>query len=334
MGALSRLRDRGIRIDEQIQLGYAREWNRVLEEAVSPEEPTAPLPQQLPEGAGQNDSQRADREGAEQNDSQRADREGAEQNDSQRTDRESAMARQEMARAAAASQEVYRELDRAQEAPATANVLAAQEMEEEIQKLMGRWNAGRKDREKPTQLWQRLHKPGEFQRAYQENVAAREEETHRQIQEETDSLVDVRSLRLMTRSEEYYFPMELDGEVAAIHLQICHGGEKGIVRIELTSEHMGSLKGEFQVRDGVVNGCFMGNHRETVMNLRRSSDIFGSYLPQELRTGQVEYIHDASGRTRMSWDRTEPEEPTAQEGLYATAKAFLQTVRDVEKRMD
>ena len=344
VGALSRLRDRGIRIDEQIQLGYAREWNRVLEEAVSPEEPTAPLPQQLPEGAGQNDSQRADREGAEQNDSQRADREGAEQNDSQRTDRESAMARQEMARAAAASQEVYRELDRAQEAPATANVLAAQEMEEEIQKLMGRWNAGRKDREKPTQLWQRLHKPGEFQRAYQENVAAREEETHRQIQEETDSLVDVRSLRLMTRqlhlmgslsrSEEYYFPMELDGEVAAIHLQICHGGEKGIVRIELTSEHMGSLKGEFQVRDGVVNGCFMGNHRETVMNLRRSSDIFGSYLPQELRTGQVESIHDASGRTRMSWDRTEPEEPTAQEGLYATAKAFLQTVRDVEKRMD
>ena len=70
-------------------------------------------------------------------------------------------------------------------------------------------------------------------------------------------------------------------------MQICHGGEKGIVRIELTSEHMGSLKGEFQVRDGVVNGCFMGNHRETVMNLRRSSDIFGSYLPQELRTAHV-----------------------------------------------
>ncbi len=34
VGSLSRLQDGGVRIDEQINLGYAREWNRVLEEAV------------------------------------------------------------------------------------------------------------------------------------------------------------------------------------------------------------------------------------------------------------------------------------------------------------
>ncbi|MDE6517398.1 MAG: hypothetical protein K2L18_06095, partial [Acetatifactor sp.] len=277
VGALTRLQDRGARIDEQINLGYAREWNRVLEEAVEQEDA------QSPEGMAAKDG---------------------------------AQMRQEWATAAAASQEVYKELDRAQEASTVANVLAAQGMEEEIQKLMGRWNADSRGREKPEQLWQRLHEPEEFKEAYQETVAVQEEHTHRQILEETDSLVDVRSLQLMTKqlhlmgslsqSEEYYFPMELGGELAAIHLQICHGEqEKGMVRIELTSERMGSLKGEFQVGDGIVNGYFVGNQMEAVMNLRHSSDIFDSHLAEGLQSGQVEYVHNASGRTVMSWDRTE-----------------------------
>ena len=350
VGALSRLQDRGMRIDEQINLGYTREWNRVLQEAVSQEGLMAAAPSTSPDSAQRGGD--TSRNAAVQGNGQPTDalaRENGQspdatgQNDGQGTDWDSAETRQEMARAAAASQDVYKELDRAQEAPAVTNVLTAQSMEEEIQKLMGRWNAGSRDREKPSQLWQRLHKPEEFQRAYQETVADQEEQTHREIQEETDSLVDVRSLRLMTRqfrfmgslsqSEEYYFPMELDGEVAAIHLQICHGEEKGIVRIELTSECMGGLKGEFQVKEGTVNGCFVGNHGEAVMNLRRSSDIFGSYLPEELLPGQVEYIHDASGKMAMSWDRNETKEAARQESLYATAKAFLQTVRDVERQM-
>jgi len=337
VGALSRLKEEGVRIDEQINLGYAREWNRVLEEAVRPDsQPVsgAGWNEQTPEAGGQENGQAPD--GAKQ-DNGRAPEEAA--------GRDSAETRQEMARAAAASQEIYKELDRAQETPTVANVLAAQGMEEEIQKLMGRWNAGRRDGEKPAQLWKRLHKPEEFQKAYRETIEVQEEQTRRQILEDTDSLVDVRSLQLMTKqlrlmgnlsqSEEYYFPMELGGELAAIHLQICHGEqEKGMVRVELTSGRMGSLKGEFQVRDGIVNGCFVGNQREAVMNLRRSSDIFDSYLAEGLQLGQVEYVHNASGRTTMSWDRSETEEATPQGSLYATAKAFLQTVRDVEKQTE
>ncbi len=306
VGSLSRLQDGGVRIDEQINLGYAREWNLVLEEAVEKaEDPVS----------------------------------------GETTAQDGGDLRQEYARSAAASQEVYKELERAEEAPTVANVLAARGMEEEIQKLMGRWNGGNRHREKPGQLWQRLQNPEEFKEAYQEAVEASEEETQQQILEETDSLVDVRSLQLMTaqlrlmgslsRREEYYFPMELDGELAAVHLQICHGEqEKGVVRIELTSGSLGSLKGRFQVRDGVVNGYFVGNQREAVMNLRRSADIFDSHLPEELRSGQVEYVHNASGRTAMSWDGAGTEEAVSQQSLYATAKAFLQTVRDVEKQTE
>lgn len=326
VGALSRLQDRGARIDEQINLGYAREWNRVLEEVVMPGEQAA-------SAAGQS------------NQAQDAERQENGRLPGEEADWDSAELRQEMAGAAAASREVYKELDRAQETPTVANVLAAQGMEEEIQKLMGRWNAGSRDREKPAHLWQRLHKPEEFKEVYQESVAASQEQTHRQILEETDSLVDVRSLQLMTKqlhlmgslsqSEEYYFPMELGGELAAIHLQICHGEqEKGMVRIEMTSERMGSLKGEFQVRDGIVSGYFVGNQREAVMNLRRSSDIFDSYLAEDLQLGQVEYVHNESGMTAMSWDRAKTEEAAPQGSLYATAKAFLQTVRDVEKQTE
>lgn len=325
VGSLSRLRDGGVRIDEQINLGYAREWNRVLEDVVEPESRNIP--------AGSLDQALSARE------------QGDASVPGEAAGRDAAELRQECARSAAASQEVYKELERAEEAPTVANVLAARGMEEEIQKLMSRWNGGSKHREKPGQLWQRLQNPGEFKEAYQETVEASEEQTRRQILEEADSLVDVRALQLMTgqlrlmgslsQREEYYFPMELDGELAAVHLQICHGEqEKGVVRIELTSGSMGSLKGRFQIKDGIVNGYFVGNQREAVMNLRRSADIFDSHLPEGLQFGQVEYVYNASGRTAMSWDSTGTEEEASQQSLYATAKAFLQTVRDVEKQTE
>lgn len=304
VGGLSRLESQGVRIDEQINLGYLREWNRVLEEAAEPENPA--------------DS-------------------GAEG--------DSGQMRQVWAAAAAASQETYRQLERAGETPTAANILTAQSMETEIQKILSRWNNTGNRREKPAQLWQRLQEPQEFRESYQEAVSAEEERIGDQILEETDQLVDVRSLQLaskqlhlmgsLSQSEEYYFPMELDGELAAIHLQICHGEqEKGMVRIEMTSVSMGSLKGEFQVKDGAVNGYFVGNQNQAVMNLRRSADIFGSYLAEGLQLGQVEYVYSESGKTAMSWDRAETGSAAEQKSLYATAKAFLQTVRDVEKQLE
>lgn len=305
VGSLSRLQERGVRIDEQINLGYAREWNRVLEEAAEPEEQVA----------------------------------------AEQREQDSDRMRQELARAAEASQEACKTLERAQESPTVANVLAAQDMEEEIRKILDRWNTDSKGRVKPAQLWQRLQEPEEFKETYREEMVFHEEQLHQRILEDTDSLVDVRSLQLMTKqlhlmgnlsqSEEYYFPMELDGELAAIHLQICHGEqEKGMVRIELTAGHMGSLTGEFQVKEGIVNGYFVGNHKETVMNLRRAADIFDSHLAGDLQLGQVEYVHSESGKTIMSWDRSESAQATSQRSLYATAKAFLQTVREVGKQTE
>lgn len=302
VGYLSRLEENGVRIDEQIRMGYGQEWHQVLNEAVETDaEETGIFAE---EGRRQ---------------------------------------RQAYEQAAGVSREICRQLERAGESPTAANVLAAQGMESEIREILNRWNTASR-REKPARLWEQLQKPQAFRELYQEAVEEQEGQFQEQILEETDSLMDVRSLQLLSkqlhlmgnlsRSEEYYFPMELGGETAAIHLQICHGEqEKGMVRIELTSSCMGSLKGEFQVQDGVVNGYFAGNQSEAVINLRRSADIFDSYLTEELQLGQVEYVHNASGKTTMSWDKT-GEEAAEQSSLYATAKAFLQTVRDVEKQME
>lgn len=303
VGSLSRLETAGIKIDEQINLGYAREWNLVLDEAV-----------------------------------QVSDGEAAQEGDGE-------LLRQEYARAAAASEEIYKQLERAGESPSAANVLAAQSMEAEICEILSRWNNRSRRREKPAQLWDQLHQPRDFKENYREELEAEEEQLARQILEETDNLVDVRSLQLMSKQlhlmsslsgeEEYYFPMELGEEMAAIHLQICHGREeKGMVRIELTSVQMGSLKGEFQIKDGIINGYFAGKQREAVMNLRRSADIFDSYLAEGLQPGQIEYVYNESGKTMMSWDREKAESSATQESLYAAAKAFLQTIRDVEKLME
>ncbi len=304
VGSLSRLEETGVRIDEQIRLGYAQEWNQILNEAVEAD-------------ADAGETGTAAQEGGQ--------------------------LRQAYAQAASASGELCRELERAGESPAAANVLAAQGMETKIREILGRWNTANR-REKPARLWEQLQRPETFQDLYQKAVEEQEGQLREQILEETDSLVDVRSLQLLSKqlhlmgnlscSEEYYFPMEMGGETAAIHLQICHGEqEKGLVRIELTSDCMGSLKGEFQVKDGVVNGYFAGNQSEAVINLRRSADIFDSYLTEELQLGQVEYVYNASGKTTMSWDKT-GEEAAKQSSLYDTAKAFLQTVRDVEKQME
>ncbi len=252
--------------------------------------------------------------------------------------------RQDYEQAASASHEICRQLERGGEISTVANVLATQGMESEIREILDRWNTASR-REKPAQLWEQLQKPQEFQELYQETVEEQEEQFREQILEEADSLVDVRSLQLLTkqlhlmgslsRSEEYYFPMDLGGETAAIHLQICHGEqEKGLVRIELTSSSLGSLQGEFQIKDDVVNGYFVGNQEETVMNLHRFADIFDSYLAEGLQLGRVEYVYHASGMTTMSWDRTGTEEAAQRSSLYATAKAFLQTIRDVEKQME
>lgn len=303
VGGLSRLEEKGIRIDEQIRMGYGQEWNRVLNEAVEAD---------------------AEESGA--------------------SAEESRQLRQAYEQAAGASREICRQLERAGESPTVANVLAAQGMEAEIREILNRWNTASR-REKPAQLWEQLQKPQAFRELYQEAVEEQEGQFREQILEETDSLVDVRSLQLLTkqlhlmgnlsRSEEYFFPMDLGGETAAIHLQICQGEqEKGLVRIELTSGCMGSLTGEFQVKDGVINGYFAGNQEDAVMNLRRSADIFDSYLAEGLQSGRVEYLYNASGKTAMSWDRDGAEEAAEQSSLYATAKAFLQTVRDVEKQME
>lgn len=305
VGSLTHLQERGVRIDEQIQMGYAKEWNRVLEEAAEPA--------QQETAAGQEE--------------------------------ESARARREFAQAAQSSPEACETVQRAVETPTAANILAAQEMEEQIRRILERWNTDGRNRVKPAGLWQRLQEPEEFREEYQKTVASQEEQTYRELLEDADSLVDVRSLQLMTKqlhlmgnlaqSEEYYFPMELDGELAAVHLQICRGEqEKGMVRIELTGGSMGDLRGEFQVRDGVVNGYFVGNQRETVMNLRGLTDIFDSHLAGDIQLGQVEYVHNESGKTIMSWDRTEPTETTSQGDLYRVAKAFLQTVQDMGKQTE
>lgn len=305
VGSLERLREQGVRIDEQINMGYAKEWSRVLEEAAEPD-----AQETL---AGQEE--------------------------------ESARMRRELAQAAQSAPEACETVERAAQTPAAANILAAQDMEEQIRRILERWNAGSRNSVKPAQLWRRLQEPEEFQQQYREAVASQEEQNYQKLLEDADSLVDVRSLQLMTKqlhlmgglaqSEEYYFPMELDGELAAIHLQICRGEqEKGLVRVELTGGSMGDLSGEFQVRDGVVNGYFVGNERRAVMNLRGMTDIFDSYLAGDMRLGQVEYVYSESGKTVMSWDRTQPEETTPQGDLYRVAKAFLQTVREMGKQTE
>lgn len=122
--------------------------------------------------------------------------------------------------------------------------------------------------------------------------------------------------------------MEIAGETTGVHLQFTQGENKGLVRITMESAALGRISGALQVTED-VSGYFVGNRKEVVMNLKKSSDIVNNSLGEEWKFCEVEFVYSESNHIPMDWTRTSAETQVDSDSLYRLSRNFLQVVKAV-----
>lgn len=242
--------------------------------------------------------------------------------------------------AAKAPAEAFEMLERGQVKPGAENVLAANAMEQNIREVLTKQEQNIRRKEEYRENWQKLADNKEFMQGYeeflQEAFAGVEENTFAEV----DSTVDVRQMKLfhkqlhimqnLTSAQEYFFSMDIGGELTGIHLQFDESEEgKGLIRITLESTTLGKLTGALQVQNDRVEGYFVGNQEEAVMKLRKSSDIVNKSLGEEWKFCEVEFIHSESNHIPMDWTRKSTETQVSNDSLYELSKNFLQAIKAV-----
>ncbi len=242
---------------------------------------------------------------------------------------------------AQAQKEVFDSLERTGLEQTPQNVFATQELEINLQEFFVKQNRmGRAEKDKDKDIWKKLEKKDAFIQEYSEYVQDVLAETEEATISETDNTLDVRNMQLLHKqmhimqklapAQEYYFPMEIGGEVTGIHLRISEEEElKGLVQITLESPKLGKISGALQVQDERVEGYFVGNEEEAVMNLRKSSDIVSKSLGEEWKFCEVEFIYSKSNHIPMDWTRKSTGTQVSNDSLYRLSKNFLQALKAV-----
>lgn len=236
--------------------------------------------------------------------------------------------------------EAFAMLERGEITPSVQNLLAAKALEQELGAVLARQAEGTTKKNADKEIWEKLESKEAFLEEYEGNLQDAIEKVETATIEEADSVMDVREMQLLykqlrimqklTPAQEYYFPMEIGGELTGIHLQISEGeGEKGLVRITLESEKLGKLTGALQVQSNRVEGYFVGNNEEAVMNLKNSSDIVNNNLGEEWISCQIEFVYSESNHIPMDWTRKSTETQVSNDELYQLTKNFLQVVKAV-----
>ncbi len=243
---------------------------------------------------------------------------------------------------AQASRETLAALERGELEATPQNMLAAQELEAHLQEHFVKQESrlGRKEKDKNKDIWKKLEEKDAFIKEYSEYTQDTLSQIEEAIVTEADSTLDVRNMQLLhkqmhimqklTPAQEYYFPMEIGGEVTGIHLRISAEEEvKGLVQIALESPSLGKISGALQVQENRVEGYFVGNEEEAVMKLRESSDIVNKSLGEEWKFCEVEFIYSKSNHIPMDWTRTSTGTQVSNDSLYKLSKNFLQVLKAV-----
>ena len=256
------------------------------------------------------------------------------------TREEAANQREQLKNAANAPAEAYHMLERGELPPTAQNVLAAKMLDQECGSVLVKQLERSTKKQERLESWKKLDTREGFVEDYQAAV----EETKVQVEEatlqEAETRLDIRSMRLMHKQltimqslstrEEYYIPMEIGGEVTGVHLQFTHSREEcAVVRIRMESSKIGTLSGTLQVTEAGVEGYFVGNREETVMNLKQASDIITDSLGEEWKSCQVEFVYSETNHIPMDWTRRSAGAQVGTDSLYSLSKSFLQAVKDV-----
>ncbi len=247
--------------------------------------------------------------------------------------------RQQSREAAKAPKEAFDMLERGDLDASTRNILAAKVLEQDSNRVLNGFPQKARKQER-TELYKKLAHKEIFTREYEDDLA----ETMRMVEEatiqESDSMVDVREMQLLHKQltimtglstrEEYYIPMEIDGELTSVHMQFEHSETRqGMVRIALKGSRLGHLCGTLQVTQEGVEGFFIGNHPETVMKMKESSDIFNTSLGEEWKSCRLEFVYSEAEQIPMDWTRRSNGAQVSTDSLYRLSASFLEALKTV-----
>lgn len=196
----------------------------------------------------------------------------------------------------------------------------------------------------PENLWEQLESPAEFH----ENYAQAMEELQVQAEELTftvaDTSLDVKLLQTsyvqlgimgsLSRTQEYYLPMDMGETTALVHLTIEQGAkQKGEIAIAVDMGEDSHMEAYLRVQNGRIDGYLVGKTSLEVTKLQEASDIFINLINENASMELEATSLPVVSRENTNWTRTS--DVNSQEKivspdngmLYRVAKIFLQAIR-------
>lgn len=190
-------------------------------------------------------------------------------------------------------------------------------------------------------------------KAFQEDYNQMVESLSKEAKEEAlaaEQFLDVKVRQLLHKQmtilgklstkEEYYVPMEIDGDLETVHLTIQSGTkENGIVDISVTlGEEV--LQGRLEVAGEQVRGYLVAAGEKEVMISQAASDIYTRWIKDEteFRMDAGFYIVGSLSRKNSLQDEkkavsdSEVESRPQNTKLYGLAKGFLQALKKAAER--
>ncbi|MBO4374165.1 MAG: hypothetical protein J5829_03565 [Lachnospiraceae bacterium] len=239
---------------------------------------------------------------------------------------------QKFADAAKEEERIYRLLERSSIEPSADNINAAAELQTSGNGFLKKLFEGEKDRsssrlkESRDRAVEKMGDPEEFASAYDEMV---NEEIIAAFEGEK---LDIRVLKnghkvtaiqkTLAESENYQVPVEINGELTSINLQIRHGEKRGNVDILFESESLGRVSASFTLTKTATEGMVACSKNAGLAYINDNRDRIMKALAINERTVTMEVIRADKASFEPPVNATEGEATDTRE-LYLTARAFI-----------
>ncbi|MCM1262037.1 MAG: DUF6240 domain-containing protein [Butyrivibrio sp.] len=142
----------------------------------------------------------------------------------------------------------------------------------------------------------------------------------------------------LSQEENYQIPVEINGEMTAIHLKVLHGqDEGGKVKAVFSTESYGEVAAEFSIRNRKISGYIACDTVEGTENLQNKEESLktafkehvDSLMRNELELGTVSVVHSKElNLNNFTAKETQDESAVADADLYKVAKAFITVVAE------
>ena len=140
----------------------------------------------------------------------------------------------------------------------------------------------------------------------------------------------------LAQEENYQIPVEINGEVTAIHLRVLHGKEDGgRVKAAFSTEEYGKVAAEFSIRNSKLTGYIACSTAEGTARMQKREEELRtglenqvkSVMQNELKFGNIGVLHSADLDLNAFTSEEQPEGASVKTAdLYQIAKAFITTV--------